>query len=215
MAGRITWAHTLYCTLLALWLGSFFAVGALAVPVLFATLPSPLGADTAVVLFRLHGILGFVMLALLAAFAMFTQLRSLPLETKLLALVFVASALLHFWVIPEMLAQRFQVVKEPLWHVGSSSLYLLQGICLLWVFTQRIRTPTLSVPEVLLSALPALAADLPPAQDDSKIGDLETTILDCTEPPLVTESAQGALVIDIELDGVMIHKPSENIKSIA
>jgi Domain of unknown function (DUF4149) len=145
MAGRITWAHTLYCTLLAIWLGTFVAIGALAVPVLFASLPSPLSVDTAVVLFRLQGVLGFVMLAVLAVFLLLSQLRALSLETKLLSLLFLASAMLHFWVIPEMLAQRTQTVKEPLWHVTSTVLYLMQTICLLWIFVQRIRTPTLTI----------------------------------------------------------------------
>jgi hypothetical protein len=148
MAGRITWAHTLYCTLLALWLGSFVAVGALAVPTLFATLPSAMAADTAVILFRLHGMLGFVMLALLAGFLLFKQVHALSLELKLLVLLLVASAVLHFWVIPEMLAQRVQSEKEPLWHMASTVLYALQAVCLLWVFVQRIRSSGLSTSRV-------------------------------------------------------------------
>jgi hypothetical protein len=145
MVARITWMHTLYTTLLALWLGSFVAVGGLVVPTLFAHLPIATAADTAVVLFKLQGVMGFVVLALLLGCLYIGKLRALSVELKLLTAVLLGACLLQFWVIPELLAQRTLAVKQPLWHMASTALYLLQAACVLVVFIQRVRKPTLYI----------------------------------------------------------------------
>jgi Domain of unknown function (DUF4149) len=145
MAGRITWVHTLYSVLLALWLGSFFTVGALAVPVLFNTLTTAIAADVAVVLFKLHGLFGFVVLGLLLIALITRQLRVIELETRLLALVLIAGLLLQFWIIPEIIAQRSLVVKQAAWHMASSVVYVIQAVCVLAAFVLRVRTPTLKI----------------------------------------------------------------------
>ncbi len=147
MAGRITWGHTLYCTLLALWLGMFAAIGAVVVPTLFTTLASHTAADTATVLFRLQGLIGFVLLAVLFAARILGRLRDIKLETPLLCALLLSALLLQFWVIPELLAQRTLALKVAAWHTAASILYLLQVVCVVVVFAQRLRTPTLSVPK--------------------------------------------------------------------
>jgi hypothetical protein len=186
MVARITWMHTLYTTLLALWLGTFVAVGGLVVPMLFSHLPTHIAADTAVVIFKLQGLLGFVVLALLLACLYVGKLRALPLEIKFLTTVLLGACLLQFWVIPELLAQRTLAVKQPLWHIASSALYLLQAVCVLIVFVQRVRKPTLyisrskktvktdtsdstgkSVVETALQSLTEFASDAPPVSGQS------------------------------------------------
>jgi Domain of unknown function (DUF4149) len=148
MAVRITLAHTLYTLMLALWWGAFVTLGALVVPSLFAHLPTHTAADTAVALFRWQGLMGFVLLATLAAMRLLSNLRSVNYENACLAIVFLAAAALYFWLIPELLAQRFLASKEPMWHLAASALYLLQTLAVLVVLVQRLRTPTLSVPKV-------------------------------------------------------------------
>lgn len=186
MVARITWMHTLYTTLLALWLGTFVAVGGLVVPTLFAHLPTHTAADTAVVIFKLQGLLGFVVLALLLACLYIGKLRALPLEIKLLMTVLLAACLLQFWVIPELLAQRTLAVKQPVWHMASTALYLLQAACVLMVFIQRVRKPTLYISrskkpvkasiaektdqntvDAALQSLTEFASDVPPVSGQS------------------------------------------------
>ncbi len=145
MVARITWMHTAYTTVLALWLGTMVSVGALVVPTLFATLPTAAAADTAVSLFKLQGLIGFAMMAVLFACLLLGQLRALPLEFKLLVLVLLSGCALQFWVIPELLAQRFEAVKQPAWHMASTLIYAVQVISVLVMFVQRVRKPTLYI----------------------------------------------------------------------
>jgi hypothetical protein len=145
MTARITWMHTFYTTLLALWLGTFVAIGGLVVPTLFANLPIAMATDTAVMLFKLQGLIGFVLLAVLFLCLYLAKLRLVAMETTLLMVVFVSASLLQFWVIPELLMQRTLVVKQPIWHLASTALYVLQALCVLIVFVQRVRKPTLYI----------------------------------------------------------------------
>jgi hypothetical protein len=171
MAGRITWVHTLYTALLGLWLGTFVTVGAMAVPTLFNALPAHAAADIAVTLFRQQGLVSFIVMAMLLVTRVLSDLRAISLENKLLSAVLLCGALLQFWVMPELLAQRPLAAKEPAWHVASSALYLLQACCVLVVFIQRIRTPTLTVPKAAKRVKP-----LPP---------LETELTEWATQPLV------------------------------
>jgi archaellum biogenesis protein FlaJ (TadC family) len=167
VAGRITWAHTLYTALLGLWLGAFVVVGAMIVPMLFSTLAAHTAVDSAVTVFRLQGFVGFVLLALLLLARLTSDLRAITLENKLLAAVLLCAVLLQFWVIPELLAQRTQAVKEPLWHLAASALYLLQTVAVLVMFIQRIRTPTLTVPRAAKRVTQtALDATIAPTQTE-------------------------------------------------
>ncbi len=167
MAGRITWAHTLYTALLGLWLGTFVTIGALVVPTLFTVLAGHTAIETASALFRLQGFIGFIVLGVLFATRLMSGLRELKLEVMLLATVLLSSVLLHFWVIPEMLAQRASTVKEPMWHLASSTLYLVQAVCVLWVFIQRLRTPTLTVPTVSRPSIQQTPPKTDAAQNES------------------------------------------------
>lgn len=184
MVARITWMHTLYTTLLAVWLGMFVTVGALVVPTLFSTLAAMMAADTAVIVFKLQGLIGFVILAVLLACLFFGKLRALPSELKWLMIVLVSACLLQFWVIPELLAQRSQAVKQPLWHMASTALYLLQAVCVLIVFVQRVRKPTLYISrskkvikpvetatnglEASLQSLTEFVSDAPPHKEQTQ-----------------------------------------------
>jgi Domain of unknown function (DUF4149) len=144
MAARISWGQVVYTTLLALWLGSFLTVGAFVVPTLFLSLPSSVVADTAVTLFKLQGLLGFCVLALLLSTLYSQKLPNVRLELTWLVIVLLSACVLQLWIIPELLAQRAQNLKQSIWHLASTCLYVLQTLCVFIVFVRRIRAPLLA-----------------------------------------------------------------------
>jgi hypothetical protein len=137
--------HTCYTTLIAVWLGSFITLGGFIVPTLFTNLSVTIAADIAVLLFKLHGLIGFVVITILFLSLYLGKLRVFVAETTLLTIVMVGAILLQFWVIPGLLIQRTELVKQTFWHTAATGLFLLQTVCVLLVFVQRLRKPTLSI----------------------------------------------------------------------
>ena len=125
----------------ALWWGSLSVIGFLAVPLLFATLPSPqLAGHMAARLFEAQT---YVSMACCMVLLVFSKRKhaQMPEEWAQGALVFVIAGLLlallvQFGVAPRILARQ----NLRLWHGLGSVMYVLQWLCalaVLWRVTRR------------------------------------------------------------------------------
>jgi hypothetical protein len=126
----------------ALWWGSLTAIGFIAVPLLFAHLPSPqLAGQAAARLFTAQSwvSLGCGVLLLLLARGKQALAR---MDWAQGALVFVASGLLLAMLLEHGVAPRI-VAREDLrlWHSVGSGMYLLQWVCALTVLLKLSRHP--------------------------------------------------------------------------
>ena len=114
----------------ALWWGSLTALGAVVVPVLFASLPTrALAGQTAASLFSAQSWLGSVcgvVLLLLAARRSGSEAAptSNPATAWILGGTLLA-LLLEFAIAPRIVARD----NLPLWHGVGSAVYWLQGLC--------------------------------------------------------------------------------------
>ncbi len=127
--------------LLVLWVGALWAVGYLAAPVLFASLPRLVAGEVAGKLFFIVGWIGMVAGILLLAYVHRTQAagRERRLRLLLLSVLWLLAAAQLFWLQPVIAAIKAQLPSLPpdvtslgpefaFWHALSSALYLLQSL---------------------------------------------------------------------------------------
>ncbi|MBK0393604.1 DUF4149 domain-containing protein [Ramlibacter algicola] len=126
------WRHRVPVLAAALWWGGLTAIGALAVPLLFATLPSPALAGQAAA--RLFSAQAWVGLACGLVLLVASRDSTSRMEWAGGALAFVLAGMLlallgEFAVAPRIVARE----NLRLWHTVGTALYALQWACALVV----------------------------------------------------------------------------------